>query len=223
MFPSVFFILYDSRKFDSSIVDFEVHNRAVTAVVLDNLVKRFEKMRQRLIFISDENNIETQEKWMAALKPKISLLKFNIKQTGEYPKGDIYLPVWGKENAGDTTLLVRADDIGAKISYDHKDYEQSMFFHNRISRGFCYLREAKAKWLEEYIHSVDNPYCPCYDCIAELKILKKYSRVMKADMKVVVQIFGKFMNSEGTVCFRKHIKTKMNPVPEPRFVQFTRK
>ena len=237
MFPSVFFVLYDGTEFDKKLRElpdaFELHKVKVTTDVISGLAQRFSKMTERLIFICDmdfgidtEKDMNLQEEWMRLLNPAMSLLKFRLprKENMLYPKGVILYDVWSKDDSLDSRILIQNKHILKKISYDSDAYEQSMFFHIKFARPFCYLKESRDMELQQYIYQDNNAYCPCYDCIAELKILQEYASVMRADFGGVIHQFGAFMNPlKKPLHFQRNAKLKMNPVPEPRFVQFVRK
>ena len=220
MFPSVFFVLYDGANFDKELYKypeyFELHNEFVTTDLIKDLKKnRFSRNNDRLIFVSDirmgandqttfedgvTNDMQLQEEWIEILKPKMSLLKFrmsyNLKH-GEsitYTNGEILYGVWPKETSGETRLLVRQKDIKKRVKYDFKDYEQSMFFHNKFARPFCFLKESNDEELQPFIHTKNNAYCPCYDCLAELRILQDYSKITKSSLEQNIYRFGNFMN-----------------------------
>jgi hypothetical protein len=215
MFPNVYFILYDGAKFDPVLRNYpkvyDIHEGKSGFVTTDTIKAIKSKLNpNNLLFISDirlgdedktkfENNIvkdmEVQEEWIGILKPKLSLLKFrmsyNMKHGDKlkYTKGDILYGVWPKGTSGETRLLVKQNDIPKKINYDFKDYEETMFFHNKYQRPFCFEEMPDA--IKDHIFVKANNYCPCYDCLAELSILHKYSLLTKQDFTFVVKEFRK--------------------------------
>jgi len=215
MFPKVYFILYDGAKFDPVLRNYpnvyDIHEGKSGFVTTDTIKAIKTKLNpNNLLFISDirlgdedktkfENNIakdmEMQEEWIDILKPKLSLLKFrmsyNMKHGDKlkYTKGDILYGVWPKGTSGETRLLVKQNDIPRKINYDFKDYEETMFFHNKYQRPFCFEEMPEA--IKDHIFVKANNYCPCYDCLAELSILHKYALLTKQDFTFVVKEFRK--------------------------------
>lgn len=227
MFPNVFFILYDGAKFDPELKKYpniyEIHEGQQGFVTTDLVKSLKPKLENKnLLFVSDirlgeenENKFEAgvtrdmklQEDWMEILKPKMSLLKFRMSyhmkhgDKLEYTNGKILYGIWPKPTSGETRLLVTRQDIGKKRSYDYKDYEESMFFHNKYQRPYCYADILPA--LKKYIYSTENNvYCPCYDCVAELMVLLKYSQVMKVSFDFAIKRMAMFMNKEKVPAFQ---------------------
>jgi hypothetical protein len=220
--------LYDGAKFDKELSrypnKFELNNVFVTADVMkQERNRRFAKPeeRERLIFISDirlggedqktfeegvTRDMTMQEEWVRILQPNMSLLKFrmsyNLKHGDSitYTKGDIYYGIWPKETSGETRLLVRKNDIGKTQKYDYKSYEQLMFFHNKYARPYCFGEVRDDTKLQEYVFG-KNFYCPCYDCMSELRALQEYCGVMKKDLDIAIRMFTAFMNKEKKPAF----------------------
>jgi hypothetical protein len=130
--------------------------------------------------------------WIKILKPKYSLLKFRLPYLDKsinYVKGRIMYQTWPKETSGETRLLVSKAAISSPlVSYDFKTYEESMFFHNKWTRRYCFP-VAKGKSLgnssspshpsdpPSIVYKKGNQYCTCYDCMSELYILEAYSKL----------------------------------------------
>ena len=230
MFPQIYFILYDGAKFDPILKKYpkiyELHEGKEGFVTNDVIKGIKDKLPSDadILFISDirlgsEDRVEfergvsrdmsLQEEWMEILKPKLSLLKFRISYNmkhGEkykYTKGDILYGIWPTPLSGETRLLVSQKDIGTKINYDFKDYEEMMFYHNKYDRSFCYPIEKIDETIKKIIDSKNNAYCPCYDCMSELNALLVYSKVMKQDLGYSIQQFAKFMNKTKKMLFQK--------------------
>lgn len=230
MFPSAFFILYDGAKFDTQLAKYpniyELHEGKqgfVDTTMIRNIKKRFQgRGNNSLIFISDirldakddnafesavYKDMQNQQEWMEILRPKMSLLKFRMSYNmrhGDklvYTKGDIMYQIWPKPASGETRLLVRQADIGKKIPYDFKEYEENMAFHNTYKRPFCY--KAIPPELHSYIFTdkPPNKYCPCHDCMAELTVLSEYAKTMRKPMDWAVNIVARHMNRERVPVF----------------------
>ena len=160
-------------------------------------------------------DMSLQEEWVDILKPKLSLLKFrmsyNIKH-GEKKihKRKILYGIWPKSLSGETRLLVKESDVGKKILYDFQKYEEIMFFHNKYKRLYCFAFNNEDT-IQKIIQSKNNPYCPCYDCLAELKVLHNYSIIMKKDFKNSVIEFAKYMNKEKVPAFQRNPSSPPKP------------
>ena len=215
MFPNVYFILYDGANFDPILKNYpnvyDIHEGESGFVTTDTIKTIKSKLNpNNLLFISDirlgdkdkikfENavmkDMENQQEWIEILKPKMSLLKFRISYNMKhddklkYTKGDILYGVWPPGTSGETRLLVKQNDIFKKINYDFKDYEETMSFHNRYQRPYCHQEIPET--IKNHIFVKNNNYCPCYDCLAELSILYKYSLLTKQDYSFVIQEFRK--------------------------------
>lgn len=239
MFPKVSFVLYDGAKFDQELKKypeiFEIHegnDGFVTTELINNIKHKF--VNTNLLFVSDirlgdddktkfehgvSRDMQLQEEWMDILKPKMSLLKFRMSYNmnhGDkltYTKGDILYGIWPKPLSGETRLLVRQEDVGNKIKYDFKDYEEVMFFHNKYERSYCYQYDNNEtpKVIRDFISSKKNPYCPCFDCLSELQILDKYARLMDKNLYFTINQFTHYMNREKKPMFQTKGKIIMTP------------
>jgi hypothetical protein len=213
MFPYAFFILYDGAKFDPVLKKypniFEIHEDKagfVTTPVINALKSKIDS--DRLVFISDirlgdddkdkfehgvMRDMQLQEEWVEILRPKMSLLKFRMSyhmKHGDklkYMKGNILYGIWPKGTSGESRLLVKQLDIVKKINYDFKDYEETMFFHNKYQRPYCF--DDMPDEIKNHIFTKNNSYCPCYDCVSELAILFKYSLLSNQEFDLMVKMF----------------------------------
>jgi len=221
MFPRVRFILFDGATFDKRLHAwpnvFNVHEGSkgfFTSDKCKDLKAYLTRSKiQNIIFVSDirlgnENkemfekdvmrDMDLQKEWVEIIKPKLALLKFRMSYSMkhgdhlEYLKGDILYGIWPKQQSGETRLLVHEKDMNNVIKYDFKSYEESMFFHNKYVRPFCFTSK-----YEKY----SQVYCPCYDCLSELKILDAYAKLTKVKLDDVVAVFGKNMNTSRRANF----------------------
>lgn len=142
-----------------------------------------------------------QKDWTKILKPEFTMLKFRLPYTlskvpgnpkWPYLKGRLYFGIWSPPMSGETRLMVRKKDVGDTITttvvvksnkipaliddeveYDYLKYEQANVYHNKFDRPYCFGEFGDFVSQDDtgYIHS---EYCPCYDCIAELKVIKQY-------------------------------------------------
>ncbi len=124
-------------------------------------------MKARDLEAAVKRDMEWQQTWIRIMRPVGSMLKFRLPwATGctSYVKGDIYLPVWGPQTTTETRLIVYEKDLDTFIDYDHRSYEERMFFFNTCSRVDFYQHEVKN------VIGIDR----CYDCAAEAHILRRY-------------------------------------------------
>ena len=110
----------------------------------------------------------------------------------------IWPPAWSTE----CRLLVYQKDVleNNTETYVVNDYESILFYHNKYRRSFC--QSWIPKLFKKYITSVDNIYCSCYDCIAELNVLHQYSVYAKISLTKTIDIFGKGLNTNKKVSFQ---------------------
>lgn len=146
-----------------------------------------------------EKDNRNQEKWHNIIQPKKSMLKFrlpwpvpcssqshhknndlnkkdtksNKKDTKSwatrggryftYLNGDIMLQPWCSGSSSETRLIVSP---GAKQrKYDNVKYEEQMNFHNKHARVSCYNHTVVGEGIDH-----------CYDCRAEIEILRNYMK-----------------------------------------------
>jgi hypothetical protein len=195
LFPKVKFILYDGANFDARLKTykfmnvFEIHEGNDGFFTSDKCKiekQRFDKIKRPLLFVSDirlteENfekgvsrDMEMQKEWITILNPFMSLVKFRMPyslkhgESIDYMKGDILFGIWPKNVSGETRLLIKKENNYNIVKYDFENYEQTMFFHNKYIRPYCFNINYK-----KYV-GVGKHYCPCYDCISELNVINKY-------------------------------------------------
>lgn len=109
---------------------------------------------------------QEQMRWHDILEPVATMLKFRLPyRPGKtcYLKGDVYLPVWGPQTTTETRLVVRWPDNSSNcVEYDHTAHEERLFYFNTRMRE-----------MTKYHHNVRG-LCPCYDCTAEVHILRDW-------------------------------------------------
>lgn len=128
-----------------------------------------------MLFISDirtgytedhvQKDMAAQMRWHLIIKPKKSILKFRLPwDDGKtlYLDGKIHLPVWGPITTTEARLITSGDKM--KL-YDNKDYEERMYYFNTVLRTKLYKHNIKMDGIDF-----------CYDCAAEIKIIKEYIR-----------------------------------------------
>lgn len=205
LFPNIKFILFDSSPFHKDLYhqkNIEIHNKYLDTTTLKTMRNRLSKTT--VLLISDirqndksfengvKNDMKIQMNWVKNLDPYASLLKFRLPYTMkhgehmEYIKGDLYFGVWAPPMSGETRLFIQNINNHKTKQYSFKDYEQSLFYHNKYTRRYC---DAK---FHTYKSSLKE-YCPCFDCRIELEILNKYIEFRNYDitLRKLVTIINK--------------------------------
>ena len=240
MFPQVYFKLYDGAKFNQQLQKhprFQINEGEnegfVTTEKVRSIAQELQSVRNvhPLIFISDIRlggkefekgvlrDLASQKEWVEIFKPKLALLKFRLPYTMKhgdtygYFDGDLFYGIWPPPSSGETRLLVT--DYRKTTQYDFKTYEETLFFHNKYRRAYC-TTDAEPE-LKPYINGKGNTYCPCYDCVSELRILNEYRKYAGMKLDVVVDDFMVGMNYMGKKVFlqgaNKHYKQPREYVP----------
>ena len=184
LFPRLRFVLVDPAPFTMKPLE---NVRIVQDLFTDALAAELagdRKNRGQILFISDirtadpdihapaesdariKEDMKNQWRWHGLLGSVRSMLKFRLpydKERSEYLSGDIYLPVWGPQTTTECRLVTCKDEPGKTREYDHEKFESQMFFFNVITRTALYTHDVKAEGMDR-----------CYDCRAEVEILKKY-------------------------------------------------
>ena len=180
LFPTYRFFCVDPADFKLEPTDrIEVRQEFFTEETVAELHRRPEPK----LFVSDirtgdpkvQNNKEVEEavkfdqelqkNWVLQLKPKASMLKFRLPWeagTTTYLKGDIFLPIWGRETTTETRLISRGPEFPL-VDYDNRKYEEQCFHFNRVTRVQWYEHDSLAKGMDH-----------CYDCAAEDLVLTRY-------------------------------------------------
>jgi len=208
LFPMIKFVLVDPSNFIAkSGAQIEIRQSFFT----DEIAKEFAD-KPNVLFISDirsadwkvmneeeveqtvENDQIMQMKWVLLMNPIASMLKFRLpwgSGTTQYLEGKIYLPIWGPQTTTETRLMV---ERGAKIiKYDHKKYEEQMFYFNVETRVNLYNRKPGL------IESIG--LCRCYDCSAEIHvIIEYYLKYNKLDKDKIYKYVSTFIDGLANKC-----------------------
>jgi hypothetical protein len=199
MFPKLKFVLYDGAKFDKSLYQspetFEIHDGPDGFFTTEKALELKEKYdNYDLLFVCDirlsSDNISeagknvmkdmrNQEEWVRILNPLISLLKFRtpyyMKDDLTYMSGKLLYGIWRPPKSTESRLLTHQKEIYENKQYNGTIYEENHFYHNKYIRPFTF-RQAFTDF-NHYI-SEKNLYCACFDCYAELTIIKEYSELI---------------------------------------------
>jgi hypothetical protein len=205
LFPHVRFVLYDGALFDPRLganPAFELRNEYFTDAHCAEMTRRTSPgapgayAGRPLLFVCDirsdapdddrfesqvMRDMASQQRWVALLKPELSLLKFRLPYTltgvpgakVPYLKGRLLWGVWATKDSGETRLLVKKSEIGKTAVYDYADYEGAKTFHNHYTRRVCFA-DAVPPELAHLVFGPSNPFCSCFDCLTELVTYKKY-------------------------------------------------
>lgn len=89
-----------------------------------------------------------------------------------YWDGEILFACYGPQTTTETRMVVKRGC--EKRTFDHKTYEEQMFYFNRVTRVQYYEHgleaEVSAAQYPEHMHRLDH----CFDCAREVQILKRY-------------------------------------------------
>jgi len=136
-------------------------------------------------------DMELQKDWVRILEPCMSLLKFrmsyNMKHGDKlmYLRGTLWYGIWAKEMSGESRLFVKKTDIPHKKKYDFKDYEETMFYHNKYTRAEEMDVPARFR---KYVE--DGKYKKKFDDLAELEVLDKYGKVRDVSLDTTIAWIG---------------------------------
>jgi cap2 methyltransferase len=192
MFPSHTFILVDPAPFtvrpeSGRIV---IHQAMFTDELAHELRISLQQQYRVVLFISDvrscdpdihteqvhtervKADMEAQARWHGILRPHRSMLKFRLPYapgSTVYLDGDVHLPVWGPSSTTECRLVV-GKDAGTR-TYDHTEHEERMFHFNTVTRPALYPHTVRGGC------GIDH----CYDCTAEVGILRAYLRSARMD------------------------------------------
>jgi hypothetical protein len=199
MFPKLKFVLYDGATFDNSLQNnnlFELHQGQDGFFTTEKAVELKDKYNNYdLLFVCDirldsdnitefeknvMNDMSKQQDWVRILTPLLSLLKFrtpyNFTGNMTYMSGKLLYGIWRPPKSTESRLLTHQKEIGENKEYNADVYEKNHFFHNKYIRPFAF-RKAFIDF-SKYI-TQSNQYCPCYDCYAELTVLKEYETIIQ--------------------------------------------
>ena len=183
LFPNVHYILLDPTPFSQCLVELERRPNSnvmlMNTYLTDELAGELSKRYDKILFISDirvdghseesiQKDMADQARWHELMKSTRSILKFRlpwyILETTEYLDGDLHLPVWGPQTTTESRLITKKGHPLARHTYDNDRYNNQMFYHR------CYTRPALYPHAIEGVPGLDH----CYDCTAEVDILRRY-------------------------------------------------
>jgi hypothetical protein len=191
------FHLYDPAPFHKSLKKYEnifMYQQLFT-------IKDSEKwVGKDVLFISDirsgnlkSDTLETIEKNVLfdmklqkdiceKINPKMASFKFRLPYSEgrtEYYDGDIFLQAWATNSGTETRLFTNCKNLKY---YDHKEYEEKMYYHNKINRIKLFPFFVK-------YYTEKKGYDHCFDCQMELIVLNLLIEyIKKNNIKYIVDI-----------------------------------
>ena len=131
-----------------------------------------------IIINSDMNS---QYNWCKILNADISFLKFRMPRLNQnenkFIDGEIYIQAFANTTTTETRLVTKKN-AKDKIYY-LDDYEDKLYYHNRILRVCDYSKLHKYKY---------KYFCNCYDCSLFFLILEDYINKYNKKMSIYLLI-----------------------------------
>lgn len=170
-YPDHHFRLYDTREFDA-----KLYKLSNVQIFREYYTLEHAALEEPCYFISDirvgtDNfclesiavDMELQAEIVKIIKPKLTMLKFRLPWTAgqtEYFDGDIYPQTRTGKSSTETRLIF--SEIRMK-NYDHDDYNNRMYFHNKYTRHHQYITKRSFYRF--------NDLCDCWDCVLEMNLV----------------------------------------------------
>lgn len=191
LYPQHTYILYDCNKFFKglySLPNIVICNRLFTDEECEKIssggppedIKAHIWTGAKIYFISDIRtgskethekediplNMAMQRRWCEILKPEYAMLKFRLPWTAgstTYFRGLIFLQTREGYSSTETRLITNCREL---YNYDNDTYNDKIYYFQKNCRSAYHNLPINIP----YIFGI----CNCYDCWAELFILKKY-------------------------------------------------
>ncbi|KAG2374826.1 hypothetical protein C9374_010403 [Naegleria lovaniensis] len=193
LFPYLKFILVDPNNFDPDLSSSEFLRERIQMrqeYFTEEMTREFSSENEQnsdkvFLFLSDirsadphqqaydeheswvKQDMDRQMNWIAMMKPRYSMVKFRLPYDPGYTlylDGWIFLPIWGRQATTETRLVVDGENMKLKW-YDNKEYEEQMFYFNRVTRISLFPHVARSEGIDY-----------CYDCRSEVFVLEMYLR-----------------------------------------------
>lgn len=204
LFPNIIkWYLYDPRDFELKLTGIEDKVEIHQEFFTDDTANQFSKYNN-VFFISDirtadhtklsaeDNELaiikdnENQMKWVQIIKPIKAHLKFRLPYPTAYPSqyieyydGVIMFQPWAPVSSTETRLIL--DALAKKITYDIKEYEQILFYHNTI------VREKNKYKLNGFMFeniNKDSDLLNDFDSMISLQILADYMNKLNREYDI---------------------------------------
>lgn len=144
-----------------------------------------------------------QHEWIENMRPLWSMVKFKLPYediNGQdhtvYPSGKIYLPVWGKPTTSESRLVFNLEGIDNPRAYNHKKYEEQMFYFNNNNLLSYYPHEYGST---DVFHPIGIDHC--YSCRAEIFILENYLKKINNEDLPELVLRGLVKNLSETLSY----------------------
>jgi hypothetical protein len=187
LFPSVEFLLYDPADFnireserikiindyffDSTAAELAIKYKDHNILFCSDIRTEDTSDQNNIVSTTDADiveNMKMQFNWYRIINPDLSMFKFRLPfEDGNsiYPEGTIYTQAFCGPTSTETRLIVRKN--ANDISYNNKDYEQLLFYHNTVIRKNEYDLIGKLNFKQDGL-------CNCYDCTSFIVIVNSY-------------------------------------------------
>jgi len=184
MFPMIEYHLYDPNPFIAGASPgIFLYNEFFTDEVSAYWTEKAKKENLFLIFCSDvrrepataanvAKDMETQKIWWNIIQPDIAMFKFRLPWVPgktKYLEGQILTQVYPGKTSTETRLLVSKD--AKEIEYDHNEYNERCYYHNRFGRTKSYPKEFDCTG-DPTIEK--NELDTCFDCSMFVQTIKSY-------------------------------------------------
>jgi hypothetical protein len=195
LFPNCYWYLIDPNNFYVKLHD---NNKILymsnTFFTNENAHYFKKKLKNKFtVFICDTRNLDTfdnrdlkefkydkdmyyQYNWCKIFNADISFLKFRIPRfPNEYTyfDGELFIQPFAPVTTNETRLVVKKN-AKDKIYYLN-DYEDKLYYHNRILRVCNYSK----------LHNYKYKYfCNCFDCTSFFLILENYIKIYNSDLSI---------------------------------------
>lgn len=225
LFPDITFHLYDSGTFDKRL--YKLKNIKIIKKYFSNEeLEKWKKINKKIFLISDirslnysshsmkvnktienENSVwgdmKLQEKWVEALNPAVSLLKFRLPfaydfelkkgKTRKYLDGKVCFQVYNKPTSSETRLLIKKG-ISYK-NWDILEYERKLFYHNSVTRNkIKFINPINGKKEEIYPEmGLFNDFDSTYFTVLVIDFLRKKDEDLS--LKNVKKFLNKIINN----------------------------
>jgi hypothetical protein len=130
------------------------------------------------------SDMQAQQRWLEIMQPRAALLKFRLPYSHDphagsaYADGQIQLPIFGGQTTSETRLLVQQHDWidwGQRTAqlrskrYLHAAYGDALFYFQTRTRTTFFPHDVDAPGIDR-----------CFDCAAEVQILTRMLRRVRA-------------------------------------------
>lgn len=201
------FYLYDPTPFNKSLSNYKnifMHQKLFTMEDAEYWKDKnilFISDIRSLPFVSEKNydmddyiynDMLLQKKFTDIIKPVMASFKFRLPYKEgdmDYYDGKIYLQPWSTLTGTETRLFT---NCSCTKTYNFKEYESKMFYHNKINRIKLYKIDNS-----EFLNLKKIGYDHCFDCHLEIYILYKFKNYIKKihDLDISIEKISNTMSN----------------------------